>query len=157
MPMMCNNGTYRTRGGTIGVTTHEIAHSYFPFYMGTNERKYAWMDEGWATFLTYDLVREMEPEEDELPGSLSTLNYYLGNEVMLPLITPSYSVTTRGSGVMFYPQASIAYLILKDFLGDELFGKCLREYISRWNGKHPIPYDFFFTLLWTPQIYVFLR
>ena len=116
MPMMCNNGTYRTRGGTIGVTTHEIAHSYFPFYMGTNERKYAWMDEGWATFLTYDLVREMEPEEDELPGSVSTLNYYLGNEVMLPLITPSYSVTTRGSGVMFYPQASIAYLILKDLL-----------------------------------------
>jgi hypothetical protein len=51
-PMMCNDGTYQSRGGQIGVTVHEMAHTYFPFYMGTNEKKYAWMDEGWASFFT---------------------------------------------------------------------------------------------------------
>jgi len=32
----------------IGITLHEIFHTYFPFYMGINETKYAWMNEGWA-------------------------------------------------------------------------------------------------------------
>lgn len=45
-PMMCNNGAYPNRAGQIGVTIHEIAHTYMPFYMGINERKYAFMDEG---------------------------------------------------------------------------------------------------------------
>lgn len=144
-PMMCNNGTYNNRAGQIGVTMHEIAHNYFPFYMGTNERKYAWMDEGWATFFTFDLVKEMEPEGDELPAFVSALSHLLGSDIMLPLMTPSYSVATQGSGVMFYQQTSVANLILRDFLGNELFKKALHDYINNWNGKHPIPYDYFFT------------
>lgn len=144
-PMMCNNGTYQNRIGQLGVTVHEISHTYFPFYMGTNERKYAWMDEGWATFLTYDLVKRSEPSEDELPGAVNSLNNSLGNDFMIPMITPSYSVRTRGGGTMFYQQASVSYLILRDMLGDDLFKKCLHDYIYNWKGKHPIPYDFFFT------------
>lgn len=144
-PMMCNDGTYTSRGGQVGVTAHEMAHTYFPFYMGTNERKYAWMDEGWASFLTFDLVKRLEPEADELPGFVQALSNSLGNENMISLMTPSYSVQTSGSGLMFYQQPAVAYLILKDFLGEDLFGKALKEYIHRWNGKHPIPFDFFFT------------
>jgi aminopeptidase N len=34
---------------------------------------------------------------------------------------------------------------MKDLLGDELFKKCLHEYMNRWHGKHPLPWDFFFT------------
>ncbi len=144
-PMMCNDGTYHTRGGHVGVTVHEMSHTYFPFYMGTNERKYAWMDEGWAVFLTFDVVKRLTPEEDELPKTINALNRHLGNEYMMPVVTLSHSATTSGAGIMLYQQPGIAYLILKDFLGDDLFGKCLREYMNRWNGKHPIPYDFFFT------------
>ncbi|MBI1939691.1 MAG: M1 family metallopeptidase [Ignavibacteriales bacterium] len=143
-PMMCNNAVYNNRAGQIGVTVHEIAHTYFPFYMGINERKYAWMDEGWASFFTFDLVKRMEPESDELPGFVRVLNNMLGNEGMLPLITPSYSVRTNGYGSMAYQQPAIAYYILRDFLGEELFKKALHDYINNWNGKHPIPYDFFF-------------
>ncbi|MEW6196022.1 MAG: M1 family metallopeptidase [Bacteroidota bacterium] len=144
-PMMCNNGTYGNRAGQIGVTLHEIAHTYFPFFMGTNERKYAWMDEGWASFFTFDLVKNMEPEADELPGFVNALSYSLGKDFMLPLVTPSYSVKTQGYGLMAYQQPAVAYLILRDFLGDELFKKCLHDYMNTWNGKHPLPYDFFFT------------
>ncbi len=144
-PMMCNDGTYHTRGGHVGVTVHEMSHTYFPFYMGINERKYAWMDEGWAVFLTFDLVKRLTPEEDEMPGTIKALNRHLGNEYMMPLVSLSHSVTTSGTGVMFYQQPGIAYLILKDFLGEDMFKKCLHEYMNNWNGKHPIPYDFFFT------------
>lgn len=145
IPMMCNNAVYNNRAGQIGVTVHEIAHTYFPFYMGVNERKYAWMDEGWASFFTFDLVKRMEPEGDEFPGYVRVLNSMLGNETMLPLITPSYSVRTSGYGLMAYQQPAIAYFILRDFLGEELFKKALHDYINNWNGKHPLPYDFFFT------------
>jgi hypothetical protein len=144
-PMMCNDGTYQSRGGQLGVTVHEMAHTYFPFYMGINEKKYAWMDEGWACFFTFDLVKRLEPESDELPMFVASLNNSLGNSYMLPLITPSTSATEKGGGLMFYHQPAIAYLILRDFLGEEIFGKCLRGYMNAWHGKHPIPYDFFFT------------
>ena len=50
-PMMVNDYSAHELTRTIGVTDHEIAHTYFPFYMGINERKYAWMDEGWASTL----------------------------------------------------------------------------------------------------------
>ncbi|MBS3945873.1 MAG: M1 family metallopeptidase [Melioribacter sp.] len=144
-PMMCNNGTYPNRAGQIGVTIHEIAHTYMPFYMGINERKYAFMDEGWATFLTFDLVRRMEPQGDELTQTISVLSNTMGNDYMIPVITPSFSSKTNGSGLLFYQQPALAYLILRDFLGKETFKKALHEYMNLWNGKHPIPYDFFFT------------
>lgn len=144
-PMMCNNGAYPNRAGQIGVTVHEIAHTYMPFYMGINERKYAFMDEGWATFLTFDLVKRMEPGGDELAQTINTLSITMGNDYMIPVITPSFSSKTNGSSLLFYQQPALAYLILRDFLGDETFKKALHEYINLWNGKHPIPYDFFFT------------
>ena len=44
-----------------------------------------------------------------------------------------------------YGKPSLGYLAVKDLLGDELFKRCLHEYMNRWHGKHPIPWDFFFT------------
>jgi len=63
-PMMVNEGDPSDREQAIGLIFHEISHSYFPFYMGTNERKYAWMDEGWATWLTYGILDQMEPDNN---------------------------------------------------------------------------------------------
>jgi hypothetical protein len=145
MPMMCNNGIYPTKEGQAGVTMHEIAHTYFPFYMGINERKYAWMDEGWATFFTSAQLSDLEPDADEYTQNIKTVSTAMGTEYDTPSITPS--VKTRGPmyGFTEYPKASVSYAMLKDALGDELFKKCLDEYIHRWNGKHPLPWDFFFT------------
>lgn len=145
-PMMCNNGQYRTRGGQLGVTAHEIAHTYFPFYMGINERKYAWMDEGWATYFTYGVVKKEAPDEDEFPGTVHTLSVALPTEAMIPPMILSYEAT-GGSGytLMAYPHAAFAYTMLRDILGKDVFAETLHEYIKRWNGKHPTPYDFFNT------------
>jgi aminopeptidase N len=60
---------------------------------------------------------------------------------------PVTTLTTAVSGVaMFinsYPKPALGYLFVKDLLGDELFNKALHTYIEQWNGKHPMPYDFF--------------
>lgn len=144
MPMMCNNGMGGSAAGQAGVTLHEIAHNYFPFYMGTNERKYAWMDEGWATFFTSAMLPELVPGADEFSGNVLNVGRGMGIEMDLPMITPSLA---GGPMLNFnsYNKASVSYYVLKDILGDELFRKALHEYINRWKGKHPLPWDFFFT------------
>ena len=145
MPMMCNNGIYPNKEGQAGVTMHEIAHTYFPFYMGINERKYAWMDEGWATFFTSAQLKNLEPAADEYTQNILSVSNQMGKEFDTPAITPSVSSRGPMYGFTEYPKASVSYFMLKDALGDELFKKCLDEYMRRWNGKHPIPWDFFFT------------
>ncbi len=146
MPMMCNNGI-GSRPSQAGVTLHEIAHDYFPFYMGINERKYAWMDEGWATFFTSANINNVVDANgfDSFEGNIRIVSSLMGSENDIPSIAPSISARGQLSGFTAYPKASTSYYFLKDALGDELFKKALLEYIKRWNGKHPLPYDFFFT------------
>lgn len=146
MPMMCNNGA-APKVVQAGVTLHEIAHSYFPFYMGTNERKYAWMDEGWATFFTSANIGDIVEAGnfDSFEGNIKGVSASMRNENDIPLIAPSISSKGNLSSFNAYTKASTSYYFLKDALGDDLFKKALHEYINRWNGKHPIPYDFFFT------------
>lgn len=145
IPMMTNNGMGYSLAGQAGVTMHEIAHTYFPFYMGINERKYAWMDEGWATFFTSSLLGNLVKDADEFTGNVLGIGRSMGNEFDTPMILPS--IATRGQMLGFnsYAKASISYYVLKDILGEEIFKKALHEYINRWNGKHPIPWDYFFT------------
>lgn len=146
-PMMTNNGI-SGRGGQAGVTLHEIAHTYFPFLMGINERKYAWMDEGWATFFTS--ANHMNVIEggtgDSYEGNFRMVGAMMGNETDFPLITLSSNTpTSQNYGFNSYTKASTAYYFLKEVLGEDMFKKALLEYINRWNGKHPLPYDFFNT------------
>jgi hypothetical protein len=146
-PMMCNNGV-SGRGGQAGVTLHEIAHTYFPFFMGINERKYAWMDEGWATFFTSANHMNVVEEGtgDSFEGNIRGVGVMMGNEADFPLtVLSSNTPTSQNYGFNSYTKASTAYYFLKEALGEEVFKKALLEYINRWNGKHPLPYDFFNT------------
>jgi len=144
-PMMVNDGSSKERGGTVYLTAHEIGHTYFPFYMGTNERKYAFMDEGWATILPEDLLPVIEPKATDRAKNLATgFSLISGKEDELPLLVPSSDIrgyaTYRTSA---YTRPGLAYKFLRDALGDETFLKGLHTYVNRWNGKHPIPYDFY--------------
>jgi hypothetical protein len=65
------------------------------------------------------------------------------SDQQIPIVTPGDALTGGGFGNNEYGKASLGYLAMKDILGDELFKKCLHEYMNRWNGKHPIPWDFF--------------
>ena len=126
-------------------TAHEIAHNYFPFYMGTNEIDYAWMDEGWATLTEFLLGSELDTINTTKILSINKYKKVIGTETDFPLISISKITKNPTYKVNSLPKAAIFNLILKDLLGDDLFKKTLHEYMNRWNGKHPMPYDFFYT------------
>ena len=144
-PMIVNDGTTSTRFRTIELTAHEITHSYFPFFVGTNEKKYAWMDEGWADMLIFDLLNRQSGPEDEIRNEIRRYLRIAGEEMDLPMMIPSLYMRSRTYRNASYSRPSIAYNLLREVMGDEKFKIALHLYVDRWKGKHPGPYDFFFT------------
>jgi hypothetical protein len=144
-PMMINDSHATDLGFAQLVQDHEQAHTYFPFYMGINESRYAFMDEGWATTFEYLIGIEEKGKKvaDEFYKQFRVVSWTRGrHEKEEPIITPSPEVRF-GAGNNFYGKPSLSYLALKDMLGDELFKKALHHYMDNWNSKHPIPWDYF--------------
>ncbi|WP_242457750.1 M1 family metallopeptidase [Pedobacter sp. BS3] len=141
-PMMVNDNPLADKEATITLTDHEIFHTMFPFYMGVNETKYGWMDEGWATIGEWLISPCIDPAIVDDYG-VKPYEKNAGSERDLPIMT----LTTQQKDPAFYlnsyPKPAFGYLYVKDMLGDELFTKALHYYIRQWNGKHPMPYDFF--------------
>ena len=145
IPMMTNDGAPSNLASHIGLVFHEIAHTYFPFFMGTNERKYAWMDEGWASFFPREVVDRNVPEFNYIRRNVGSYSRTAGNEMELPMMVPSYSNKGRFARIAFYSKPATAYNELMELLGRETFKKALHAYMDRWHFKHPLPYDFFYT------------
>ena len=145
-PMMVNNLSTEDSVYLVKLTSHEISHSYFPFYMGINESKYAWMDEGFASFIDYLIVSELLSPDAAYFYYLEPYRANAGFEVDVPIITNSKHLTRPMYHYNAYAKPAAFLYILKDLLGTEVFVKSLQEYMRRWHGKHPIPYDFFYTL-----------
>lgn len=160
-PMMANNDGPRT-----GVTVHEMFHTYFPMYVRINEKRFAWMDEGWASYGTSIVTRRYFQENKEpfftFSGPMSGNTGSLGD---LPLITSTQFLDGSNYGYASYPLPAFVYGMLHQHLGEELFMRCFREYIRRWAKKSPTPYDFFYTFenvsgqdlswLWKPWFFEF--
>lgn len=149
-PMMVNDGSNADTTFSRFVVEHEIAHTYFPFYMGINETRYAMMDEGWATTFEY-LINTADV------GPQKAADFYKSFRVAgwinnpsplqdLPIITPEDALKSGAWGNNAYGKASLGYLAVKDMLGDATFKKALQTFMDRWHGKHPIPWDFFNTV-----------
>jgi hypothetical protein len=147
-PMMINDSHAPDLGFAELVQDHEQAHTYFPFYMGTNESRYAFMDEGWATTFEYliGISEKGQKIADDFYKSFRVTRWIHGpHDKENPIITPSPEVTF-GGGNNAYGKPSLSYLALKDLLGDKLFKKGLHNYMDNWNGKHPIPWDYFYSM-----------
>lgn len=146
-PMMVNDSQFGDPVFAQLVQDHEVAHTYFPFYMGINETRYAYMDEGWATTFEYLIgIAEHGKEAADKFYKNFRVDKYINDkstEEDQPVISMSDQVSGAGYGNNSYGKASLSYLALKDMLGDELFKKALHTYMSNWNGKHPIPWDYF--------------
>ena len=149
-PMMINNSTTKNLMFAQMVEDHEIAHTYFPFYMGINETRYAYMDEGWAT--TWEYLAGIDEVGKNVADSVYKnfrIRRYINDvstEEDQPIITMSTQVSGAGYGNNSYGKASLSYLALKDLLGDDLFKTALHHYMDNWNGKHPIPWDYFYSI-----------
>jgi len=143
-PGMINDGD-GDYASTVYVTAHEITHTYFPFYVATNETKYAWMDEGLVTFLPKPIENKMIEDNNSYIKMVKTYNNYCGKQMDLPLITPSDQISGLAYRFHAYSKPAVAYYVLKQTLGEDVFEKCIVEFINRWNGKHPTGYDLFYT------------
>lgn len=141
-PMMANDNPVADRAESIELTVHEIFHTLFPFYMGTNETKYGWMDEGWATIgewlITPMIDSSIVDEYGILPYERGA-----GREADAPIASLTYEQIGQGAFLNSYPKPALGYLYVMDLLGEELFLKALHHYMRLWNGKHPLPQDFF--------------
>jgi hypothetical protein len=148
-PMMVNDGSTADTVFSRFVVEHELAHTYFPFYMGTNETRYGFMDEGWATTFEY-LIGTADMGK---PYAVNFFKQFRVNGWIhdpspledLPIVTPGDVLKGAAYGSNAYGKPALGYLAIKDLLGDAEFRKALHAYMDRWHGKHPSPWDFFYT------------
>ncbi len=146
-PMMANDSHQQDSTIQRFVAEHETAHTWFPFYMGINEHRYGFMDEGWTTAFE-NLIGKADlgdEEADKMFKQFRVANWVMdpSDEHQIPIITPSNIMSGAGLGDNEYGKPALAYIGLKDMLGDDLFRKCLHGFMDRWHGKHPVPWDMF--------------
>lgn len=163
-PMMANNA-----GPSTGLAIHEMFHTYFPMYVRINEKRWAWMDEGWAEYGTTVVYNRYFKNKNDFKSIFAAeklgSNSTMGSVADLPLIISSQFLDNYNYGYASYPLPANVYGILHQHLGEELFMKCYREYINRWAKKSPTPYDFFYTFedgskqdlswIWKPWFFEF--
>lgn len=131
--------------GLFGVTDHEFGHTWFPMIVGSNERKYGWMDEGFNTFINSLATEDFnkgEFKEDAM--SMEFMGGYLtGNAAENIMLMPdAMQEMSIGNAVYFKPGYGLT-LLRKRILGEDRFDYAFRQYISNWAFKHPTPWDFF--------------
>src|SRR5213078_2821142 len=145
-PMMVFCANRRSREGLFGVTTHELGHLWFPMVVGNNERLYAWMDEGFNTFINIYSARAYFPEQQSLRnrGQAESWAQFAATGRDEPGITPADRVTPDLLGAVAYSKpATGLYLLRHAILDSTRFDAAFREYIRHWAFKHPTPAEFF--------------
>jgi len=141
--------SYNSSGnGLWGVTDHEFGHTWFPMIVGSNERKYAWMDEGFNTFINGLSTKNFNKGEfgnaSFFPGDQTK---YVFNDQMDGLMNIPEVIQQENLGVAAYLKPSMMLDALRDVVLDSTrFDAAFREYIRRWAFKHPTPWDFFRTI-----------
>ena len=136
-----------------GVTDHEFGHTWFPMIVGSNERKYAWMDEGFNTFINTLSTAAFNKGEFKSKGGFfddpnsEFMVKYTYSEKMDPLFTIPDVVQQDNLGAAAYLKPGAMLTALREVvLGPERFDAAFREYVSRWAFKHPTPWDFFHSI-----------
>lgn len=145
--------SYNSSGsGLWSVTDHEFGHTWFPMIVGSNERKYAWMDEGFNTFIndiSTDNYNNGEFKEQGFfndPTSKFMVTYVF-NDKMDGLYNIPDVIQQANLGVAAYLKPAMMLHSLRDaVLGPDRFDAAFKEYIKRWAYKHPTPWDFFHTI-----------
>lgn len=132
--------------GLFSVTDHEFGHTWFPMIVGSNERKYGWMDEGFNTFINSLAVQDFNKGEYASRGRGNNARFLFPDSIEPVLTTPD-AMKERNIGTLLYSKPGYALTVLRnEILGQERFDYAFQTYIRRWAYKHPSPYDFFRTI-----------
>lgn len=147
-PMMTLIGDYNARGAEAlyHVTAHELAHMWIPMIVASDERRYAWMDEGATTFhenrAREDIFPDVASDTEDREDYLEVARRELEGEIMRP---SDYHLPGPAYGIASYDKPAILLRALGGLLGEETFLAAWREFINRWAWKHPYPWDLFAT------------
>ncbi len=155
-PMICFNfgrpnpdGSYddRIKYRMIGVIIHEVGHNFFPMIVNSDERQWAWMDEGLNSFLQFRTEQERYVDfPSERGPATSIIPYMEGNvEGMRPMMTNSEQILQLGNNAYGKPAAALS-ILRETIMKPELFDYSFKTYSERWAFKHPKPADFFRTM-----------
>ncbi len=128
-----------------GVTDHEFGHNWFPMVVGTNERRYAWMDEGFNTFINHYSSEAFNDGEygSDMEQTRQYVNW-LTNPEREGIDTYPDVANTSNLGMIAYMKPAMGLLMLREYvLGEERFDNAFKAYIEAWAYKHPQPSDFF--------------
>lgn len=135
----------------VGVSVHELMHSWYQMVLGTNESLYAWMDEGFTSYASSDVMNHLrseglipgdpvaDPHQQDRNGFLNFIQS--GLEEPLSIHSDHFK-TNAAYGVGSYVKGSLVLYQLQYILGQETFGPALRRYYNDWKFKHPNPNDF---------------
>lgn len=141
-------GSSAKGSGLFGVTDHEFGHTWFPMIVGSNERKYGWMDEGFNTFI--NSIAEEDFNNGEYKGKPQNMErgakFMFGENTETIFSTPD-ALKERNIGNDLYSKPGYGLTLLRnEILGPDRFDYAFKEYIKRWAFKHPTPWDFFKTM-----------
>lgn len=130
------------------VTDHEFGHGWFPMIVGSNERLFAWMDEGLNTFINSISAEDFNNGEyKSKPKDMQRMSKRLTNPELEPIMTAPDGMKEAHLGLLAYEKPSSGLIMLREqVLGKERFDKAFRVYTERWAFKHPTPDDFFRTM-----------
>ena len=134
----------RRFGSLLGVTSHELAHTWFQFLLATNESLHPWMDEGFTTYISNKAMNKVTGRNAKNPQTGSYRHYYgiVANNIEESMSTHSdrydtnaaYSMASYSKGNLFLSQ-------LEYVIGKENVAKGLKKYFTDFSFKHPIPND----------------
>ncbi|MEO6490850.1 MAG: M1 family metallopeptidase [Ferruginibacter sp.] len=144
--VFCGNNAQE--GGLFGVTDHEFGHTWFPMIVGSNERKYGWMDEGFNTFINSLAKIDFNNGEYKTTGLDKDQRIpYIFNSGSESVFNTPDAMKEANIGAELYYKPGYALELLRDhILGPQRFDYAFRTYIDRWAFKHPTPWDFFRTM-----------
>ncbi len=138
--------SWRSKEASLwGVTDHEFGHNWFPMIVGSNERKYAWMDEGFNTFINHYSSNAFN--NAEYPSHLEQtrrIKPYLIKDSREGIDNYPDVTNLRNLGYTAYYKPAVGLITLREYiLGEERFDRAFNSYIKTWAFKHPQPADFF--------------
>ena len=140
---------YTDKGENLwGVTDHEFGHTWFPMIVGSNERMFAWMDEGFNTFINSLSADDFNNSEYKQPKTdMHQASFGLTDSSIEPIMTAPDNLKEANLGLLAYFKPGSGLTMLREtILGKERFDKAFRTYVDRWAFKHPMPDDFFRTI-----------
>ena len=129
----------------VGVTSHELAHSWFQFLLATNESKHEWMDEGFTSYISASAVNAVLKQEKTFPqqGSYRGYSFLANSGQEQPLTTHAdrYALN-RSYGISAYSKGAVFLAQLEYVMGQKALQTTLKRYFKDWAFKHPTPTDF---------------